>query len=99
MLEWLEHLFSILYTYSHKVQVKLHLYLLTRCLHWLIGMRIIQKESTLVKILFTISHKLTAASFIPVSHIIARGTFLETTYSFHYGEDRIMITVPLSKCF
>ena len=47
----------------------------------------------------TISHQLTRASFIPVSRIIARCAYIETSYKFNYGEDRIMVCIPLLKRF
>ena len=47
----------------------------------------------------TTSHRLTRASFIPVSRIMARCAYLKTPYRFSYGEDQILICVPLFKNF
>lgn len=43
----------------------------------------------------SVLHQLTRASFIPISRIKARCAYLQTNYTFAYGEDSVVICVPL----
>ena len=47
----------------------------------------------------SISCSETAASFIPVSRICARSAYVKASYTFDYGEDSVIICVPLLKRF
>ena len=45
----------------------------------------------------SVSHKFTNACFIPVSRIIPRCAYLETSYTFEFGKDHVFICIPLLK--
>ena len=38
------------------------------------------------------------ASFMPVSKIISKCAILETTLQFSFGEDRVLIAIPVRRC-
>ena len=52
-----------------------------------------------VVIMSSIFSPFSCASFMPVSRISARCAYLETTFNFSYGDDKIVVCVPLHKKF
>ena len=63
---------------------------------WWIGMNHLQTNcfGDSVIVVSSVSHWLTKASFIPLSRISARYIDLETTHTFSYGEDVILVCIP-----